>query len=322
LYARHAKALPPAAIGPRRLAGSRVLRRLHPLWLCVRDCPFDILHLAKPEEPMSTGTPYFVARQLPCEMCEDIPCVKACPTGALDHSLTDINKSKMGLAVLVDQETCLNFLGLRCDICYRICPVIDKAITLDPQTNPRTGKHTLFIPTVHSEHCTGCGKCEKACPDRGGLDQGISALHGQGPAEFALPAGLGGEGKGRQQPGRAGRRASYNMPEGMKYESGKGLSGSPGAVPPAPTSPEPARFAEGLPGRQAVSAIQLAENRAGTPRCRSHCGERLAGRAQVADPASRQPDRHPAAVPGRPVVWPLDRQGQPQLQLHPEHSCR
>jgi formate hydrogenlyase subunit 6/NADH:ubiquinone oxidoreductase subunit I len=42
-------------------------------------------------------------------MCEDIPCVKACPTGALDHSLKDINKSKMGLAVLVDHETCLNF---------------------------------------------------------------------------------------------------------------------------------------------------------------------------------------------------------------------
>ena len=41
----------------------------------------------------------------------------------------------MGLAVLIDQENCLNFLGLRCDVCYRVCPVIDKAITLDPQTN-------------------------------------------------------------------------------------------------------------------------------------------------------------------------------------------
>ena len=69
----------------------------------------------------------------------------------------------MGLAVLVDQETCLNFLGLRCDVCYRVCPVIDKAITLEPQHNARTGKHALFIPTVHSDACTGCGKCEKSC---------------------------------------------------------------------------------------------------------------------------------------------------------------
>ena len=140
LYAQHAKALPPAAIRPpgalREADFSAACIRCG---MCVRDCPFNILHLAKPEEPLSTGTPYFVARQLPCEMCEDIPCVKACPTGALDHSLKDINKSKMGLAVLVDHETCLNFLGLRCDICYRVCPVIDKAITLEPQSNARTG---------------------------------------------------------------------------------------------------------------------------------------------------------------------------------------
>jgi len=65
--------------------------------------------------------------------------------------------------VLVDEETCLNFLGLRCDVCYRVCPLIDKAITLEPQHNVRTGKHTRFIPTVHSDACTGCGICEKSC---------------------------------------------------------------------------------------------------------------------------------------------------------------
>jgi ferredoxin-type protein NapG len=129
----------------------------------VRDCPYDILKLAMPQQPVATGTPFFVARAKPCEMCEDIPCVKACPTGALDHALTDIKKAKMGLAVLVDHETCLNFLGLRCDVCYRVCPVIDKAITLDLQHNERTGKHAMFLPTVHSEVCTGCGKCEASC---------------------------------------------------------------------------------------------------------------------------------------------------------------
>ena len=167
LYAKHATALPPAAIRPPgALPEATFSAACVRCGMCVRDCPYDILHLAKPEEPMSTGTPYFVARQAPCEMCDNVPCVKACPTAALDHSLTDINKAKMGLAVLVDHETCLNFLGLRCDICYRVCPVIDKAITLDPQTNARTGKHTLFIPVVHSDHCTGCGKCEKACPTK------------------------------------------------------------------------------------------------------------------------------------------------------------
>lgn len=164
LYARRAAALPPAAIRPPgALPETEFLGACIRCGLCVRDCPYKILSLARPEEPVATGTPYFVARKLPCEMCEDIPCVKACPTGALDHTLTDIDKAKMGLAVLVDHETCLNFLGLRCDVCYRDCPAIDKAITLELHHNQRTGKHAIFVPTVHSEFCTGCGKCEKSC---------------------------------------------------------------------------------------------------------------------------------------------------------------
>ena len=164
LYAKQARALPPQAIRPPgALPEADFQGACIRCGLCVRDCPYKILDLAKPEERIATGTPYFVARTGPCEMCEDIPCVKACPTGALDHGLTDIAQARMGLAVLVDQETCLNFLGLRCDVCYRVCPLLDKAITLEPQHNERTGKHTRFVPVVHSDQCTGCGKCEKAC---------------------------------------------------------------------------------------------------------------------------------------------------------------
>lgn len=164
LYGRHAQALPVGAIRPPGAGGeadfqSACIR----CGLCVRDCPYDILSLATLDQDVATGTPFFVARSKPCEMCEDIPCVKACPTGALDPALTDIGHAKMGLAVLVDHETCLNFLGLRCDVCYRVCPLIDKAITLDLQHNERTEKHTRFLPTVHSDACTGCGKCESAC---------------------------------------------------------------------------------------------------------------------------------------------------------------
>ncbi|HJV73651.1 MAG TPA: ferredoxin-type protein NapG [Noviherbaspirillum sp.] len=164
LYTKHARALPQLTLRPPgALAEDDFLGACIRCGLCVRDCPYHILQLAKPEAAVATGTPYFTARNLPCEMCEDIPCVKACPTGALDHDLTDITKAKMGLAVLIDQETCLNFLGMRCEVCYRVCPVIDKAITLELRPNTRTGRHTMFIPTVHSEYCTGCGKCEKSC---------------------------------------------------------------------------------------------------------------------------------------------------------------
>lgn len=130
---------------------------------CVQDCPYDTLKLATLLSPVSAGTPYFIARQTPCEMCEDLPCVKACPSGALDPALTEVDDVRMGLAVLLDQENCINWQGLRCDVCYRVCPAIDKAITLEMQRNERTGRHAKFIPTVHSDYCTGCGKCEEAC---------------------------------------------------------------------------------------------------------------------------------------------------------------
>jgi len=164
LYAKQTKALPAQALRPPgALAENDFLGACIRCGLCVRDCPYGTLSLAKPETPVATGTPYFTARSVPCEMCDDIPCVKACPTGALDHALTDINRARMGLAALIDHETCLNFLGLRCDVCYRVCPVIDKAITLEVLPNTRTGRHAMFLPTVHSDACTGCGKCEKSC---------------------------------------------------------------------------------------------------------------------------------------------------------------
>ncbi len=131
--------------------------------LCVEDCPYDILKLGRLFGPVATGTPYFLARTDPCEMCEDIPCKLACPTGALDPALDNIDDARMGLAVLLDQENCLNFQGLRCEVCYRVCPLIDKAITLEARRNTRTGMHAIFIPTVHSNACTGCGKCEESC---------------------------------------------------------------------------------------------------------------------------------------------------------------
>jgi len=232
LYSKQARALPPLALRPPgAIKEQDFLGACVRCGLCVRDCPFNILSLAKPDELVATGTPYFVARQLPCEMCEDIPCVKACPTGALDHALIDITKAKMGLAVLVDQETCLSFLGMRCEICYRVCPVIDKALTLEQKLNTRTGKHAEFIPVVHSDQCTGCGKCEKSCP----LDVSaikvypIDLAKGELSKQYRL---------GWVEQEKAGHslvapdvQHQYNLPEGMRYESGKGLSGTPAPAP-------------------------------------------------------------------------------------------
>lgn len=163
--AADARALPAQALRPPgALAEDDLLSACIRCGLCVRDCPYDTLKLAEPgRDGPAPGTPFFTAREVPCEMCEDIPCVAACPTGALDKGLTDIDDADMGVAVLIDEEHCLNALGLRCDVCYRVCPVIDEAITLEMSHNARSGHHAKFLPKIHADACTGCGKCEKSC---------------------------------------------------------------------------------------------------------------------------------------------------------------
>lgn len=129
---------------------------------CVRACPYPTLRLSTAASGITVGTPHFVPREEPCHLCEDIPCAKACPTGALDKGLDRVDRARMGLAV-VDAENCLSWQGLRCEVCWRVCPVKGRAITIDP--HPRgLSKHAVFVPVVHAADCTGCGLCEKACP--------------------------------------------------------------------------------------------------------------------------------------------------------------
>ncbi len=127
------------------------------------------LIMAKGGDHKMIGTPFFIPTEVPCYMCDDIPCVPVCPSGALDIKSVlnqkdelDINMARMGLAV-VHKESCVAFWGIQCDACYRACPLLDEAITLEYQKNERTGKHAYLLPIVHSDVCTGCGLCEKAC---------------------------------------------------------------------------------------------------------------------------------------------------------------
>ncbi|HHH43909.1 MAG TPA: ferredoxin-type protein NapG [Gammaproteobacteria bacterium] len=225
LYARQAASLPALALRPPgALDEPQFIGACVRCGLCVRDCPYDTLSLARLGDEVATGTPYFTARDVPCEMCEDIPCVKACPTGALDHELTDIDDARMGLAVLIDEENCLNFQGLRCDVCYRVCPSIDQAITLEMQHNPRSGKHALFIPTVHSDACTGCGKCEKACVLEEAAIKVLPTRLAKGELGHHYRWGW----KEKQKAGGSlvtpDRQHRYNLPQGERYDyEGEGL---------------------------------------------------------------------------------------------------
>jgi ferredoxin-type protein NapG len=149
---------PPGAVAENRFIGACVK-----CGKCAQACPYKAVRIAGAELGFSIGTPYIIAREEPCQLCPDLPCAKACPTGALDKGLDDIERVRMGTAVIVDRENCLSIRGLRCEVCYRNCPLIDKAITIEVRHNERTGAHTIMEPVVHREKCVGCGICEKSC---------------------------------------------------------------------------------------------------------------------------------------------------------------
>ncbi len=242
VHSKSAHSLPSEAIRPPgALPEDDFLAACTRCGICVNDCPYDILKLAEPGDDIALGTPYFTARTGPCEMCEDIPCIPNCPTGALDHALTDINQSRMGLAVLIDQETCIAFHGLRCEICFNVCPVRGDAITLTYEHNERSGKHALFIPVVHSEACTGCGLCERACIMEEASIKVLPIKLAKGQLGEHYRLGW------KQKEGAGSSLVSpdvphqYNLPEGVQYDlQGKGLiMGEPADVQDTPFSSNP-----------------------------------------------------------------------------------
>lgn len=170
IYGQYANASPVLKLRPpAALNENEFLTKCIRCGLCVENCPFDTLKLAEfKDSGVGIGTPFFIPRNIPCYMCPTIPCVVACPTKALEPKLVttdgklDINKSKMGVAV-VDDKNCVAYFGIQCDACYRACPLMDKAIFIDYKRNERTGKHAMLLPIVNSDYCTGCGKCEKVC---------------------------------------------------------------------------------------------------------------------------------------------------------------
>jgi ferredoxin-type protein NapG len=168
-FIKDAKANPFCLRPPGAIAEEDFVKACIKCGLCIEACPYDTLIPATASDAVAIGTPFFKARDIPCYMCPDIPCVPPCPSGALDLSSLyneqqkpDIENAKMGLAV-INKETCVAFWGIQCDACYRACPLLDEAIVLEKKRNERTGKHAFLLPEVYADICTGCGLCEHAC---------------------------------------------------------------------------------------------------------------------------------------------------------------
>ncbi len=129
---------------------------------CLEACPYQAIHAAPLNAGREASTPFVNARSQACRLCAEFPCAAACPTGALTVP-EERGGAAMGVAV-INEDTCLSFQGMRCEVCYRACPLIDEAITIDYRPREGDAIHAVFAPQVIAEDCAGCGLCEQRCP--------------------------------------------------------------------------------------------------------------------------------------------------------------
>lgn len=122
--------------------------------LCVQSCPFDTLKLTDARSVAALGTPYLIARDVPCYLCKGYPelkCIVSCPTPAL-QPVASLREIRMGVAA-INRDTCLAWLGTSCRACWHACPLPNEAIVLDE----------LGRALVDEKICIGCGLCDYAC---------------------------------------------------------------------------------------------------------------------------------------------------------------
>lgn len=117
---------------------------------CVPVCPPKAIFMmaADGDSELPAIAPSITA----CVLCDDLPCITACPDGALVFP-GGPDRVRIGIAK-VDPRSCVTFSGQHCDHCHRACPYPDRAIMI-------IGGR----PLIGSGACTGCGLCERACPE-------------------------------------------------------------------------------------------------------------------------------------------------------------
>jgi ferredoxin-type protein NapG len=120
--------------------------------LCIEACPPFALRRVPVDEGLAAGTPYIDVTLQACTACPDMPCAKACPTGALTLPPEGWTGYRLAAIEFVP-ERCVTFKGVRCEACVEACPVGERALALDADGHP----------VLKAEGCVGCGVCVRAC---------------------------------------------------------------------------------------------------------------------------------------------------------------
>ncbi|MCK6455409.1 MAG: 4Fe-4S dicluster domain-containing protein [Phycisphaerae bacterium] len=124
---------------------------------CADVCPAKCIRLVQGDDEETRGTPLIDPDLAACVVCEELACMRACPSGAL--SLVGKHAIRMGLAI-VREQTCVRSRGDDCRICVERCPLGGDAIRIGDD-----GRVDVIDPAKHHGiGCVGCGVCQFYCP--------------------------------------------------------------------------------------------------------------------------------------------------------------
>ncbi len=183
---------PPGAVDEKRFLGLCIK-----CGQCLQVCPYHSIKLSDIVKGYGVGTPYIDANERGCYACSAVPCVLACPSGALDHHCEKPEDIHMGVAVLEFPDTCLamnntpipegfstkmhkftnsvrdvtkleldlvkkldEFKGKQCTLCADMCPIPNPMSAIAMVYDSSAGGHK---PEIY-DGCIGCGVCQEVCP--------------------------------------------------------------------------------------------------------------------------------------------------------------
>ena len=225
-FARQAKSLPATAIRPPgALPEDEFNGACIRCGLCVRDCPFDMIHLAG----SATRSPP-ARRTSPRAECR-ARCARTSPAWSPARPMPSTSTSQTstrrawGLRSWSTTRTASPFRACAARSATRSArsrtrpsPSI-ASTTCAPASTPCSSRWST--PSLHRLRQVRGG----VRPGAGG-HQGPAGAPGQGRARAPLPPRLGAEAEGRRGPGDTGRRAPVQPAGGMRYEyGGRGLVG-------------------------------------------------------------------------------------------------
>jgi ferredoxin-type protein NapG len=118
---------------------------------CVDVCPARAIRPLSGDDVEHRGTPYIDPDLGACVVCDELACMRACPSGALKLPERPA-EIRMGTA-RVNLAHCVRTHGEDCRLCTVKCPIGQDAIAINAngQVQVKSG-------------CVGCGACQFYCP--------------------------------------------------------------------------------------------------------------------------------------------------------------